>query len=140
MRRNCNLELRLLPFSATDSVQYPLRHHNSSLNMEESSSTTTSSELSTPKQNQPLTIFYNGRICVCDVTEFQARSILLLASREMEERLKTPRTTTPGSEPCSPSLQSPIYSPTAALSMKRSLQRFLQKRKHRAQAMTPYHR
>ena len=71
----------------------------------------------------------------------QARAIILLASREMEERLKTPRMmTSPGSEPCSPSLQSPIYSPTTALSMKKSLQRFLQKRKHRAQAMSPYHR
>ena len=65
---------------------------------------------------------------------FQARSILMLATREMEERLKTPT----GSDLSSPTLQTEQYSPSTGLSMKRSLQRFLQKRKNRIQATSPY--
>lgn len=76
-------------------------------------------------------IFANRVLIICSYM-FQARSILLLANREMEERLRTPT----GSEPSSPNLQS--YSPTTGLSMKRSLQRFLQKRKCRIQATSPY--
>ncbi|KAK2965288.1 hypothetical protein RJ640_004157 [Escallonia rubra] len=86
------------------------------------------------ESQQQLTIFYNGRMSVCDVTELQARAIIMLASQEKEEKSKTPT----GSKPSSPLIQSPLYSPTG-LSMKRSLQRFLQKRKHRTQATSPYH-
>ncbi|MBA0595059.1 hypothetical protein Gorai_011938, partial [Gossypium raimondii] len=55
MRRNCNLELRLLPSS------YPSDSHDM---MEE--------RIESPEtQQQQLTIFYNGRVCVSDVTELQ---------------------------------------------------------------------
>ena len=90
----------------------------------------------------------------------QARAILFYASKEMEEKMtmmKTPRgsydaecsptqtptptpTPTPTSTRSSTSTVVQMSSPTAAgLSMKRSLQRFLQKRKHRVQAASPYH-
>uniref|UniRef100_A0A5B7AIU0 Protein TIFY n=1 Tax=Davidia involucrata TaxID=16924 RepID=A0A5B7AIU0_DAVIN len=121
MRRNCNLELRLLPPSASfHSTDH--RHQQPMLDLLSGS----------PKEKQSqqqLTIFYKGRVSVCDVTEIQARAIIMHASREMEEKMKTP--------PSSPLLQSQLYSPIG-LSMKRSLQQFLQKRKHRIQATSPY--
>ncbi|KAL2473807.1 Protein TIFY 5A [Forsythia ovata] len=125
MKRNCNLQLRLV----TPSVSFNSTDNNGNyhpmLDMV--------SENSNEKQ-QPLTIFYNGRILTaCDVTELQARSIISLASQEMEKS-----NTPPSTGPSSPLLQSHLYSPTGN-SMKRSLQRFLQKRKTRAQEAFPYH-
>ncbi|KAL6197407.1 hypothetical protein ACLB2K_033016 [Fragaria x ananassa] len=129
MKRNCNLELRLNTSGATSG--FPLRNHRDLPDVLESSS-------GTPGRQQPLTIFYDGVMCVSDVTELQARAILLLANKEMEERLKTSPSPSPcasTSEPSSPSLHSPICSP----SMKKSLQTFLQKRKYRIQATShPY--
>ncbi|XP_027102384.1 protein TIFY 5A-like [Coffea arabica] len=117
MRRNYNLELRLLP-AAAGGFGLP-----DWCGKEE-------------EEEQQMTIFYNGKVAVCDVTELQARAIISFASREMEEKS---RTLSSSSEPSSPVLQSPIYGPAAGLSMKRSLQRFLQKRKNRIQAAFPYH-
>ncbi|KAJ7947321.1 Protein TIFY 5A [Quillaja saponaria] len=154
MRRNCNLELRLLPPSASGHHHYC--HHP----MEEASGSPQEQQLNYLQQQQDqqqkqLTIFYNGKMCVCDVTEIQAREILMVASRKMEEKvLRTPSGTGSGSgssEPSSPMLmQTPsphnqLYSPTtitttaSPLSMKISLQRFLQKRKNRIQETSPYH-
>ncbi|XP_057764001.1 protein TIFY 5A [Salvia miltiorrhiza] len=117
MKRNCNLELRLV----TPSVSFHLADRSDSmLDMNEES----------PYNTQQLTIFYNGKIASCDATELQARAIISLASREAEE--KSSRNSPP------PPLNSPVYSAATGMSMKRSLKRFLEKRKSRAQSMSPY--
>jgi len=63
----------------------------------------------------------------------------MLANRiKVQEKVMAPI----GSEPSTPTIvQSPhqLYSPGPGLSMKRSLQRFLQKRKNRVQEASPYH-
>ncbi|KAL6992221.1 hypothetical protein U1Q18_010328 [Sarracenia purpurea var. burkii] len=129
MRRNCNLELRLVPPSASlHSGDYNHCHHPQPMLDLLSGST--------PKQDlQQLTIFYNGRVSVCDVSELQARTIIMLASQEMEAKSNG----FPSSEPSSPLLQSQLCTPIDQ-SMKRSLQHFLQKRKNRIQATSPYKR
>ncbi|KAL6567293.1 hypothetical protein OROGR_000961 [Orobanche gracilis] len=127
MKRNCNLELGLLtPSVFSNSVDYNGRCNSMS------------EEGGSPNEKQPLTIFYNGRVASCDATEQQARIIISLASRETEVKSNNLRPR--GSNTYSPVLtNSPIGSPTSSsLSMKRSLQRFLEKRKRRAQAMSPY--
>ncbi|KAG5589944.1 hypothetical protein H5410_040458 [Solanum commersonii] len=113
MRRNCNLELRLMPPSL--STFSPNNCNNTSyFSMEEDKEST---ELE--NKSQPLTIFYNGKLVVSHVTDLQAKAIIYLASRETEE--KTNKTSSPMSEPSSPLLQ--------PQTVKKSLQRFLQKRK-----------
>ncbi|KAG9149756.1 hypothetical protein Leryth_012448 [Lithospermum erythrorhizon] len=123
MRRNCNLELRLVP---------PSLPFNPSGNDSPSNFMLDSFNDIFPTKQQ-LTIFYNGKTAVCDVTELQARSIISLASQEMEDR-----SLISSSSPTTPLVQSLTPSPTG-LSMKRSLKRFLEKRKNRAQAASPYH-
>ncbi|RVW89991.1 hypothetical protein CK203_036538 [Vitis vinifera] len=102
------------------------------------------------QQRQQLTIFYNGKDLRSAwkvdtvmghfraafgkwainklIHILQARAIILAASREMEERKRAP---------LSPSMQSQLCGPSG-VSMKRSLHRFLQKRKNRREAMSPY--
>ncbi|PWA91768.1 jasmonate-zim-domain protein 8 [Artemisia annua] len=67
-----------------------------------------------------------------------ARSIIKLASEEIEEKWRRTPGSTTSTELSSPLISPPIYTPRG-LSMKRSLQRFLQKRKHRIEATSPYH-
>ncbi|KAL8460950.1 hypothetical protein ACS0TY_032449 [Phlomoides rotata] len=94
-------------------------------------------ESETPNKKQQLTVFYNGMVASCDATEFQAKAIISLANREEFKN----NNSTARSAPCSPQVASPDYSPTTinnGLSMKRSLQRFLEKRKTRAHSLSPY--
>ncbi|CAK8530886.1 unnamed protein product [Lathyrus sativus] len=125
MMRNCNLELCLFPQHVSHSNHN--HNHNSRMIEEEEDSDQSSMQ----NQQQPLTIFYDGNMCVTDVTEFQAKSILMMANKNVQETLKTSTPTV---------VQSPHQScsPGPALSMKRSLQRFLQKRKNRIQQASPY--
>ncbi|KAI4305514.1 hypothetical protein L6164_028876 [Bauhinia variegata] len=102
MKRNCSLELRLSSSPPNDSMNEPLN------------------------LNQQVDIPQNGGHFMFDTTELQARGIIWLASKEMEERIGVSGTTTISSLI---SLQSP-----QGLSMKRSLQTFLQNRRKRTQS------
>ncbi|XP_045821411.1 protein TIFY 5A-like [Trifolium pratense] len=130
MRKNLNLELRLFPLSNSDLC-------NTMKEEEEEEVAESSESPLQDNQHRPLTIVYDGKICVHDATEIQARSILMFANKEMEERVRTPTGTS--SEPSSPSVFN-LYSPATSPSMKKSLQRFLHKRKNRIQEAAPYHR
>lgn len=70
----------------------------------------------------------------------QARSILnMVANKEMDERgLKRVNSNVGMMSSSSHQLYSPT-TPTSSLSMKKSLQRFLHKRKTRIQEASPYH-
>ncbi|KAG6530884.1 protein TIFY 5A-like [Zingiber officinale] len=87
--------------------------------------------LSTGEPQKQMTIFYKGRVSVCSATEIQAKAILSMAKREiMEEEKKVMMK----HEIVPQAMLNP------GLSMKRSLQLFLQKRKvriHNASA-SPY--
>ncbi|GAA0185411.1 hypothetical protein LIER_32699 [Lithospermum erythrorhizon] len=140
MKRNCNLELNHLPPSESFNISNynNSRHHYMLLdifNNGNSSSTTMQQEEERQKQ---MTIFYKGQIAVADVTELQAREIILVANREMEERLSSMNYSC-SLPPRTPLVHHPHTPSPTGLSMKRSLQRFLQKRKNRAQAASPYH-
>ncbi|WOL07899.1 hypothetical protein Cni_G16649 [Canna indica] len=94
------------------------------------------------RQQQQLAIFYNGQICFCDATEIKARAIISMAKREMDDQMmKKRRQQQGGGEEMKES--SPAQNPerllmNPELPMKRSLQRFLQKRKSRLNAASPY--
>ncbi|TQD76787.1 hypothetical protein C1H46_037689 [Malus baccata] len=115
--RNCNLEL----------------HHPSA-----DSRFPNPNETQQQEQQQRLTIFYNGMVCVRDVTELQIHPFSCKQGNGGRgNSLFTPPSGS--AEPPSPNVMSPLCRPVAGMSMKKSLQRFLQKRKHRTQATSPYH-
>ncbi|XP_074591127.1 protein TIFY 5A-like [Curcuma longa] len=103
-------------------------------------------ELKKQEDDGNITIFYNGTICICDVTEIQARAIISMAKKEMEvdinnndndnksntlKCLQVPS----GSNTTGSSMAMVTVVPSLLLnqspSMKRSLQQFLHKRKTR---------
>ncbi|RRT52768.1 hypothetical protein B296_00037721 [Ensete ventricosum] len=90
------------------------------------------------QRRQQITLLYDGRICACDVTEIQARAIIAMAKREMDGHMK--KTTQAHRQPMESSSPRPVERLliNPELSMKRSLQRFLQKRKSRLDALSPY--
>uniref|UniRef100_A0A1J3E1Q4 Protein TIFY n=1 Tax=Noccaea caerulescens TaxID=107243 RepID=A0A1J3E1Q4_NOCCA len=125
MQKDCDLELRLFPTSSYDS--------DSDTSVVESRS----SGNSQPKEeSHRITIFYNGQMCVSsDVTHLQAKSIIWIASREIEER-----SFSNGSDPPNRSTRFHHQLPIPKASMRKSLQSFLEKRKNRIQAYSkPYH-
>ncbi|CAN6975272.1 hypothetical protein BRARA_I02841 [Brassica rapa] len=128
MEKNCDLELRLFPTSSciTDSDNSVVESRSSG------------NSLPKEEETQRLTIFYNGKMCVySNVTHHQAKSIISMARREMEEKLSSNV-----SDPRNRSTQLNNYHqqlPNPKASMKRSLQSFLQKRQIRLQAASPYH-
>nr|QZL14046.1 jasmonate ZIM-domain protein 7 [Mentha canadensis] len=118
MKRNCNLELRLV----TPSVSYHFANRSDSM-------LKTEDEIN-PDKTQQLTIFYNGKIASCDATELQAREIISVARREIEEKN--------AAGTAAAAMKSPVYSAATGMSMKKSLQRFLEKRKSRTLSISPY--
>ncbi|KAJ0989428.1 hypothetical protein J5N97_007784 [Dioscorea zingiberensis] len=96
---------------------------------------------------QQITIFYGGQVCVSDVTDLQAKAIICMAKgssgvtmdQEKQEQQMEPCSSNSRSPPVSPHAVAPqqqLHNPE--LSMKRSLQRFLQKRKTRIDSSSPY--
>ncbi|KAK4254548.1 hypothetical protein QN277_009917 [Acacia crassicarpa] len=91
-------------------------------------------------QQQKLTIFYDGKVCVSDVTHLQARWIMKEASKEMAEEEKNMMKLNRSLSQSQRQMCSPNNNNASSLSMKRSLQRFLQKRKDRIlHSPHPYH-
>ncbi|KAJ4781541.1 Jasmonate ZIM-domain protein 12b [Rhynchospora pubera] len=111
-----------------------------------------SGEGSVPRDDElrkkQMTMFFNGEMRVFDVTEAQARAIICSAMQQIENEKKQlihendtnnkmsqhkhEQSTDNSAKAVSPPIQ------PSELSMKRSLQRFLQKRKARMAATSPY--
>lgn len=65
MKRNCNLELRLVtPSVYFHSSDYDGRYH-------------ADTQITTNQKQQKLTIFYNGIVASCDATELQVRAYII---------------------------------------------------------------
>ncbi|RRT50274.1 hypothetical protein B296_00030680 [Ensete ventricosum] len=92
-------------------------------------------------QQQQLTICYNGGICVCDVTEIEVEAIIAMARQETDDQTRKKRQEQQSKESSTTS-SSPLpphhLHVDPELSRKRSLQRFLQKRNSRTNAVSPY--
>ncbi|CDP06840.1 unnamed protein product [Coffea canephora] len=115
MMRKCTLELPLSPASASS----------------ESTDFHSQSEACSSRRDQ-ITVLHNMRsVCICDATELQAIIILWLARREVDDKLSS-------FTGAVPSIMKVQLHSSSGLSLRKSLQRFLQKRKDRIQSATPY--
>ncbi|KAK4801376.1 hypothetical protein SAY86_021863 [Trapa natans] len=124
MEANHSLDLRLSPSSSNaTSPSSDVFHEKLSWGYPKS-----------VNDQQEITIFYNGRLCTFDLTELQARTILLLANRKAgrSASYKARRYESPVKEAAR------LHSPRC-LSLMKSLQRFLEDRKMRTKtAVSPY--
>ncbi|PKU71559.1 protein TIFY 5A [Dendrobium catenatum] len=98
---------------------------------------------SSDERGGQITIFYDGQVSVCTITDLQAKAIMEMAKNEMNRSMgankngkqeEEKESSLPGE---ATTVESQLLNP--GLSMKRSLQRFLQKRKTRmADLSCPY--
>ncbi|XP_022984285.1 uncharacterized protein LOC111482635 [Cucurbita maxima] len=133
MGREFSLELGLWPSSSVSETNFQFSAIPSMMAMP-----------FTLNQQQQIMVFYNGTLSLCDFTELQARAILWVASRE---RSSNSRWTNPEWLSL---LQMPKSGSgngngngngNAGFPIKKSLQRFLQRRKaRRIRSMSPYHK
>ncbi|KAH0435908.1 hypothetical protein IEQ34_018255 [Dendrobium chrysotoxum] len=133
---DCDTELSLTPGGRSSSSRNQSGDGRPGMSVSGAPATPTAGEL-----QQKISIFYGGQVCICDVTEIQARAIICMAKREMEEKMKSSGQSASalrGSGPEPPAVPDKQVL-NSRLSMKRSLQSFLQKRKTRAcESSTPY--
>ncbi|KAL0909506.1 hypothetical protein M5K25_020380 [Dendrobium thyrsiflorum] len=133
---DCDTELSLTPGGRPSSSRNRSGDGRPEMSVSGAPATTASGEL-----QQKISVFYGGQVCICDVTEIQARAIIHMAKREMEEKMKSSGQSASafcGSWPEPPPAPDQQVL-NSRLSMKRSLQSFLQKRKTRAcESATPY--
>ncbi|KAG6537900.1 protein TIFY 5A-like [Zingiber officinale] len=135
-----------------DSIDLRLRLGNASADGDRRSSTPRFCGVE-QQGNQQITIFYNGQICIRNVTDLQARAIICMATKEMDDQWRKESTQAKEKESSPSQLllhhRSAVRRPPLSveqqllmnpkLPMKRSLQRFLQKRKSRSLATSPYY-
>ncbi|XP_052194213.1 protein TIFY 5B-like isoform X7 [Diospyros lotus] len=99
-------------------------------------------------RNDPLTasqmaIFDNigRRVCICDFTELLVRAIIWDVRREMEEKMKREKNSVVGgggSDGKDRVAPPPFPALAHGVSIKRSLQKFLQRRRDRIRSASPY--
>ncbi|XP_050371894.1 protein TIFY 9 [Argentina anserina] len=88
-------------------------------------------------KGKPMTIFYGGSVSVFDVTPDKFESIMKLA---MEEKIKAARAAYRPQEPKQPKLvnvEDPLNE-DLPIARRKSLERFLEKRKERLNTVSPY--
>ncbi|KAG6577084.1 Protein TIFY 5A, partial [Cucurbita argyrosperma subsp. argyrosperma] len=128
MGREFSLELGLWPSSSVSEPNFQFSAIPSMMAMP-----------FTLNQQQQIMVFYNGTLSLCDFTELQARAILWVASRE--RRSNNSRWTDPEWLSLLQMPKSGNGNGNASFPIKKSLQRFLQRRKaRRIRSMSPYHK